>query len=64
MNELQNIDAEHESAVARRAAELENEFSYDGYQVVRKELFAHLRDPAITIRKDSEIGRASCRERV
>ena len=55
MNELQNIDAEHESAVAQRTAELENEFSYDGYQVVRKELFAHLRDPAITIRKDRRI---------
>ena len=36
-----------------RAEELESTFSYDGYQVVRKELFAHLRDPAIVIRKDS-----------
>lgn len=26
-----------------RAEELESTFSYDGYQVVRKELFAHLR---------------------
>ena len=60
MNELQNIDAEHESAVAQRTAELENEFSYDGYQVVRKELFAHLRDPAITIRKDSVTFNTAC----
>ncbi len=36
-----------------KAEELESTFSYDGYQVVRKELFAHLRDPAIVIRKDS-----------
>ncbi len=36
-----------------RAEELESTFSYDGYQVVRKELFAHLCDPAIVIRKDS-----------
>lgn len=36
-----------------RAEELESTFSYDGYQVVRKELFAHLRDSAIVIRKDS-----------
>ena len=36
-----------------RAEKLESTFSYDGYQVVRKELFAHLRDPAIVIRKDS-----------
>ena len=27
-----------------RAEELESTFSYDGYQVVRKELFAHLRE--------------------
>lgn len=32
-----------------KAEELESTFSYDGYQVVRKELFAHLRDPAIVI---------------
>ncbi len=60
MNELQNIDAEHESAVAQRTTELEKEFSYDGYQVVRKELFAHLRDPAITIRKDSVTFNIAC----
>ena len=30
MNELQNIDAEHESAVAQRTAELEKEFSMTG----------------------------------
>ena len=33
-----------------RAEELESTFSYDGYQVVRKELFALLRDPAIVSR--------------
>ena len=60
MNELQNIDAEHESAVAQRTAELKNEFSYEGYQVVRKELFAHLRDLAITIRKDSVTFNTAC----
>ena len=38
-----------------RAEELESAFSYDGYQVVRKELFAHLRDPAIVIRKSHSI---------
>lgn len=37
----------------RRARELERSFSYDDYVVVRKELFAHLRDPAIIIRPDS-----------
>ena len=43
-----------------RAEELENSFSYDGYQVVRKELFAHLRDPAIVIRKDSITFNTAC----
>lgn len=43
-----------------RAEELESTFSYDGYQVVRKELFAHLRDPAIVIRKDSITFNTTC----
>lgn len=43
-----------------RAEELECAFSYDGYQVVRKELFAHLRDPAIVIRKDSITFNTAC----
>lgn len=43
-----------------RAEELESTFSYDGYQVVRKELFAHLRDPAIVIRKDSITFNTAC----
>ena len=30
------------------------------YQVVRKELFAHLRDPAIVIRKDSITFNTAC----
>ena len=60
MNELQNMDTGHESAVAQRTAELEKEFSYDGYQVVRKELFAHLRDPAIVIPKDRVTFNTAC----
>lgn len=43
-----------------RAEELESTFSYDGYQVVRKELFAHLRDPAIVIRRDSITFNTAC----
>lgn len=38
-----------DAAREERQEELERTFSYDGYQVVRKELFAHLRDPAIVI---------------
>ena len=43
-----------------KAEELESTFSYDGYQVGRKELFAHLRDPAIVIRKDSITFNTAC----
>ena len=46
--------------VDQKAYELEKEFSYDGYQVVRKEFFAHLRDPAIVIRPDSISFNTAC----
>lgn len=59
MDELQK---EELSAREQRMAELEQSFSYDGYQIVRKELFAHLRDPAITIRKDSVTFNTACIE--
>ena len=59
MDELQK---EELSAREQRTAELEQSFSYDGYQIVRKELFAHLRDAAITIRKDSVTFNTACIE--
>ena len=65
MNEEQKMDElqkEELSAREQRTAELEQSFSYDGYQIVRKELFAHLRDPAITIRKDSVTFNTACIE--
>ncbi|SHK57594.1 hypothetical protein [Hespellia stercorisuis] len=43
-----------------KAAELEKDFTYDGYQVVRRELFAHLREPAVVIRRDSVTFNTSC----
>lgn len=39
--------------IDQKAIELAEDFSYDGYQVVRRELFAHLREPAVVIRRDS-----------
>lgn len=48
------------SPMEERAAELEEEFSYDGYQVVRRELFAHLHAPAVTIRRDCVTFNAAC----
>ena len=43
-----------------KAAEIQKTFSYDGYQTVRRELFAHLREPQMTIRTDRRMtsGRA------
>ena len=37
---------ENTENVDQKALELAQDFSYDGYQVVRRELFAHLREPA------------------
>lgn len=42
------------------ALEIEKKFSYDGYQVIRRELFAHLREPAVTIRRDSTTFNTAC----
>lgn len=35
-------------------------FSYDGYQIVRREMFAHIREPAAVIRKDSITFNTAC----
>lgn len=45
--QLRAIEREkREAELEKRTEEFRRTFSYDGYQVVRKELFAHLRDPA------------------
>lgn len=46
--------------VDQKAIELAEDFSYDGYQVVRRELFAHLREPAAVIRRDSVTFNTAC----
>jgi len=45
-----------------KAIEIEKNFSYDGYQIVRREMFAHPREPAVTIRKDSITFNTACIE--
>ena len=58
---MENTNVKKElTDVEQKAYELEKEFSYDGYQVVRKELFAHLRDPAIVIRPDGISFNTAC----
>lgn len=54
------MDAEYVIDRDAKADELESTFSYNGYQVVRKELFAHLRDLAIVIRTDSITFNTAC----
>ena len=58
--EYGNIAEETRSAVEIRKEEIESTFSFDGYQVVRKELFAHQRDPSVVIRNGSITFSQSC----
>lgn len=61
--ELEMFEAEDEetgSEREKRLKELQSTFSYNGYKVIRKELFAHLRDPALVIRKDSIAFNTAC----
>ena len=46
--------------IDQKAIELAEDFSYDGYQGVRRELFAHLREPAVVIRRDSVTFNTAC----
>ena len=48
------------SAREERRLEMEKGFSYDGYLVIRKELYANLRDPAVTVRNGSITFNAAC----
>lgn len=58
---MSEITAEQQKEnIDQRALELAQDFSYDGYQVVRRELFAHLREPAVVIRRDSVTFNTAC----
>ena len=59
MSDTTNYTDEQE-IVDQKAIELAEDFSYDGYQVVRRELFAHLREPAVVIRRDSVTFNTAC----
>lgn len=55
-----NQTIENTENIDQKALELAQDFSYDGYQVVRRELFAHLREPADVIRRDSVTFNTAC----
>lgn len=54
------LSPEQMSEREQKRTEIEQTFDYEGYQVARRELFAHLRDPAIVIRKDSVTFNTAC----
>lgn len=55
-----NQTIENTENIDQKALELAQDFSYDGYQVVRRELFAHLREPAVVIRRDIVTFNTAC----
>ena len=57
-DQVQLEELETESEEKRK--QLEEEFSYDGYKYVRGELFANLREPAITIRDGNITFNTAC----
>lgn len=57
---MTNQTIENTENIDQKALELAQDFSYDGYQVVRRELFAHLREPAVVIRRDSVTFNTAC----
>lgn len=60
MNEEQINREELLSAKEERRQEIERSFNPDHMQVIRKELFANLRDPAVTLRRDSITFNTAC----
>lgn len=56
----ENQELERIREIERRRQEYQDTFSYDGYKTVRKELFAHQRDPAVTIRPNSITFNTAC----
>ena len=60
MSEEQFSREEFTSAKEERRQEIQNAFNPDRMKVIRKELFASLRDPAVTIRKDSITFNTAC----
>lgn len=59
MNDM-NQELDRSREIELRRQEYERTFSYDGYQTTRKELFAHQRDPALTLRPDSITFNTAC----
>ena len=57
---IPNVSLSDQEIADQKAIELAKDFSYDGYQVVRRELFAHMREPAVVIRRNSVTFNTAC----
>ena len=57
-NQLLSIPAADTELSLGDEIEIDDDFSFDGFQVVRGEFFAHLREPAITFNKE-QIGKTT-----
>lgn len=57
---MSNEELSREREIQDKALEYQRSFSYENFRVIRKELFAHLRDPAISIRPDSIMFNTAC----
>ena len=55
-----NNDSENYSEMESKRQEIQNTFSYDGCKIIRDELFAHMRNPAVTIRPDGVMFNTAC----
>lgn len=54
------MNGEQRNQYLNRCDEIASTFSFDSYEISRRELFAHLREPSMTIRSDSISFNAAC----
>ena len=55
-----NNDSGSYSEMDSKRQEIQSTFSYDGCKIIREELFAHVRNPAVTIRPDGIMFNTAC----
>ena len=57
---MSNTNMNRAREIEEKALEYQRNFSYERFRVIRKELFAHLHDPALTIRTDGITFNTAC----
>lgn len=61
--EMEAESVPSDSAGGDEVLELHREFNYDGYQVVRREFFAHINEPSVTFNNYKFYVNAACLNR-